>query len=412
MTAGEPAHAPTEEDLVRDLKELRRAGIVELSNLAVPALRQVVRAAGRVEDSDAVRSYAIEAMLRDAVGAVGGDAGDFAATLLGLGEAGRSATPAELRKAAIAEAKINATTFRQSREPRYFRLVAQELLLEAHRYRLRVASLRRDARTPIGSRLAVEWLHRFEAMYQVWTPVTGVGNDLTAYRSVMLEEDRPWDRPPNPDIPGDTGDTQEEHAQMYVTWAMYFFARVLSSTRRFIQNHGGMWLLPDAQAETDLGDANYRIRMASPNTEEEDSQLRLLLRRCEDEELVPFLELLQTDPAGIALHNKWQAWVATCTCTWDEEHRGGNEFFPTHRNHPGIDPQCDMHILITACADFAIILDDAWDQMADWYTDLPTSRQDITGEQLYAARENRLPKYLMPEPDPATDPQPGNAHNH
>ena len=74
-----------------------------------------------------------------------------------------------------------------------FEQLVQLMLGEVHRHRLRTAQLRRDVRTPVGSRLAVEWLHRFEAMHQIWAPVTGLGNNLTAYRSTLLEEDRPWD---------------------------------------------------------------------------------------------------------------------------------------------------------------------------------------------------------------------------
>lgn len=392
--AGCGPRLPDEDALLEDLKTLRRRGITTLSRLDLPALRQVVRASGRVGDDEKIGAFMIEAMLRDAVAQIGGDDGDTAALILGLEEGGRSERPAALRQEAIETSGVGKTRFRQAYEPRMFNQAAQLLLREAHSYQLRLARLRSDVRTPVGSRLAVEWLARFQAMYRIWTPVTGLGADLTAYRATLLNEDRPWDREPDPDNPQDTGYSQELQAAGYANHALYHLARVLSTERSFITEFGGLWLLPDAQAETDIADALYRIGLATPNNERDDSYLRGLLNRTDDE-LHRFLELITTEEPGIGIHEEWHDWISTCDCSWDHGQRHSREFFPTHRNHPNISNQCDMHTLIAACSDFCLILDDAWDQIADWYHDIPKpARDDVTAEDIYAQRQNPLPKHL------------------
>lgn len=385
---------PDEPQLIDDLKTLRRRGITQLASLDVPALRQVVRAAGRVGPDDSVGAYAIEAMLRDAVAQIGGDHGDAAALLFGLEPGARSDRPSQLRKESAALLGVGVEHFRHTQEPALVGQVVQLMLGEAHRYRLRLSRLREDVRTPVGSRLAVEWLSRFEAMYRIWSPVYGVGSDLTAYRSTLLEEDRLWDREPDPNDPDDDGYTQERQAAGYVTFAFYHHVKALLALQQFKIQFGGLWLLPDAQAETDLSDAIYRVTLTSPHNERDDSYMRMLLAEVPGQELHGFLTRVATDRVAKKTHDEWQEWVATCKCEWTLGERRGREEFPTHRNHPGISEQCDMHILIAACNDFCLILDDAWDQIADWYHDVPLpKRKDVTAEEVFAWRESVVWRY-------------------
>lgn len=395
MARGE-VRLPDEQTLTSDLKTLRRRGITQLAALDVPALRQVVRAAGRVRSDDPIGAYVIEAMLRDAVGQVGGDHGDAVALLLGLEPGARSDRPSELRKAAAELLNVGVEHFRHAHEAALLSQVAHLLLGEAHRYQLRLSRLREDVRTPVGSRLAVDWLHRFEAMYRIWSPVTGVGNELTAYRSTLLEDNRPWDLKPDPGDPEDDGYTQEQQAAGYVTFALYHHTKALLALRQFVVQFGGLWLLPDAQAETDLRDAVYRVVLASPSSEQEHSYMRSLLAEVDGQELYGFLTRVADDPVAGEVHDTWQAWAATCECRWPLGERHGREPFPTHRNHPGISEQCDLHILVAACGDFCLILDDAWDQIADWYHDVPLpQRRDVTAEELAVLRESPVPRHLV-----------------
>ncbi len=400
MATDEP-EPPDADAIVADLKELRRRGIVQLTNIAAPALRRAVHASGRIEPETKVTAYMVETMLRDAVPRIGGDAADATALLLGLAEGARSDSPVELRRAAHEMmSKCSDNHWRQYWEKQFFGQIAQILLGDIHTHQLRQAQLRRDVRTPVGSRLAVEWLTRFEAMYRIWTPVTGIGNDLTAYRSTLFEPARPWDRAANPDDTDDDSYTQERQAAGYVTAALFHHTAALVAERRFSIEFGGLWLLSDAQAETDIADAMHRIRLATPNNERDDSYLRGLLTDDVAGELHQFLEAVGADPIAMAIHNEWQAWTATCVCTWAPGDRHGREPFPTHLNHPNIDPNCDVHQLIAACGDYCLILGEAWDQIADWYHDVPVpTRTDTTAEEIYTLRQSPLPPHLK---NPAT----------
>ncbi len=380
------ARLPDERALIDDLKTLRRRGITKLAELELPALRQVVRAAGRVGLDEPIGAYVIEAMLRDAVAHVGGDHGDVAALLFGLEAGARSDRPSELRRASAGQLGVGVEQFRHVQEPALLGQITQLLLGEAHRYQLRLSRLREDVRTPVGSRLAVEWLSRFEAMYLIWTPVYGLGSDLTAYRSTLLEADRPWDDYVDPSHPEDAY-SQERQAAGYITFAFFQYTKALLALRQFEVQFGGMWLLPEAQAETDLSDAIYRVVLASPHNERDDSYMRMLLNKVRGEELHGFLGRVATDAIAKETHDEWQQWAGDCRCTWTLGERHGREAFPIHRNHPGISEKCPMHTLIAACNDFCLILDDAWDQVADWYHDVPLpERRGVTAEEGYAIR--------------------------
>lgn len=393
MTNALDIPVPAAEQLDAELAEVRRIGIIGMGRSKLPALATAARAAGRVEPHEPVGSYVIERMLRDAVVAIGGDGGELAAKLFGLTEETRGGRPSALRKMSAEDAHVSVEHFRHSYEPRLRAALADRVLAEIHDYRLRLARLRLDVRIPVHSRLAVEWLARFQAMYRIWTPLTGLGNDLTAYRSTLLEEDRPWDVVIQED---GSPYSQELQAAGYVTSALVHYTRFLLELRDFEVRFGGLWLLPEPQAETELRDAVHRVVLASPNIDRDDSFLRLTLSEVPDRELHPFLRALAGADIGQAIHADWQDWAGTCQCTWELGLRVGRAHFPTHLGNPGISEQCDMHILIAACNDYCLILDDAWDAIADWYHDVPKpTRIDRTAEEIYAAREDPVFKHLL-----------------
>ncbi len=387
---------PTPDELDGELARVRRIGITEMRRLDLPALTIAARAAGRVEPHDPVGTYVIEQMLRDVVVSIGGSDGDLAAKLFGLTEETRAGRPPALRQMAAEDAHVSVAHFRHVYEPRLRAALADRVLAEVHEYRLRLARLRLDVRIPVHSRLAVEWLARFEAMYSIWTPLSGVGNDLTAYRSTLLEEDRPWDLATRSDVVGDSDTTQEIQAAGYVTDALAHFASFLAELRDFQVRFGGLWLLPEPQAETDLRDAVYRAVISSPNNERDDSFLRTVMSEVPGRELHLFLRSLASTDIGQDMHAEWQDWADTCQCSWELGSRTGRNYFPTHLTHPGISDHCDVHKLIAACNDYCLILDDAWDAIADWYHDVPKpTRNHVTAEEIYEARENPLPPHLL-----------------
>lgn len=388
--------APTAEELDVELAKIRRTGITGLGRLRLPGLTVAARAGGRVGPHELVGGYVIERMLQDAVVNIGGADGELAAKIFGLSPETRGGSPPALRQMAVEDANVTLDHFRHYYEPRLRAALADRVLAEVHDYRLRLSRLRMDVRIPVHSRLAVEWLARFEAMYRIWSPLTGVGNDLTAYRSTLLEQDRPWDTVTNMRAPDGSAYSQEAQAAGYATFALAHYARFLVELRDFEIRFGGHWLLPEAQAETDLREAVYKVEQAGPNNERDNSFLRSTISQVPDREMHGFLVALAGTEIGRDIHTEWQEWVCTCRCHWDLGSRIGRNYFPTHLGNSGISEQCDMHRLIAACNDYCLVLDDAWDAIADWYHDVPKpTRHDTTGEEIYAAREYPLPKHLM-----------------
>ncbi len=386
---------PAFDEVDADLMKLRINGIANASRLELPALTLAARAAGRVEPHEQVGGYVIERLLRDVASRIGGEDGEHAATLFGLTPETRGGRPPALREMVAEDLRISVSYFRREPESRLRAALAHQVLAEVHDYRLRLARLRLDVRIPVHSRLAVEWLARFEAMYRIWSPLTGVGNDLTAYRSTLLEEDRLWDAATGPHVGDGTGYSQEAQAAGYVTFALAYFAQFLVELREFEVRYGGLWLLPEAQAEIDLREAVHRAVRASPNNDRDNSFLRSTLTAVPGQEVHGFLTALASTELGQGLHLEWQDWAGTCECSWELGSRVGRGYFPTHLSHPGISDQCDMHILIAACNDYCLVLDDAWDAIADWYHDVPKpSRANRTAEEIVATREDPLFKHL------------------
>jgi hypothetical protein len=358
---------PEYEDLLADVLTVRREGITQLRDLNLPALRQAAYASGLADPDRAVEAPQIEAIIRRGVDELGGGRlGECAGLLYGLASETRGDTPTQLRRDAAERWGVSEERFRRDPQTLICSQLTESILNLAQLHHERLAHLALEQRLPTSSRLAVAWLERFQAYYRIWTPVSGLGGDLTAYRSTLLETDRPYDREPGTDAPDDPGYSQELQAAGYVSYALWHYTCVLVGVQRFVNRHGGMWLLSDARSEEELQAAVYRITWHSPNNEQDDSYFRLLYDQAGGE-LHRFRELLKTDHIAAATEVEWQEWAGECRCTWDESAEVEQEHFPTHRHHGGIDQRCQVHSVITACNDYCTLVDDDWQRVADWY---------------------------------------------
>jgi hypothetical protein len=358
-----PEHAT----LVAELELIRRKGITKLRDLNLPGLVQAARAAGDAGPDQPVDAPLIEETIRRALDDLGGGRlGEATRILFGLEPGSRAESPTDLRASAADAWGTAVETFRRDPQTTAISELADAILRRAYQHAERLAHLALERRLPTTSRLAVAWLERFEAYYRVWTPISGIAGDLCAYRSTLLEPDRPYDREPGTDGPTDPGYSQENQAAGYLTTALWHFTRFLVERQRFISRYGGMWLLSDAQAESEVQDAIYAITWHSPNNERDDSFLRRLHERAGGE-LHPFRVLLETDRIARATEEEWREWAAQCHCTWNAADEVEREHFPTHRHHPGINRKCSLHAIVTACNDYTTLIDDDWTRVADWY---------------------------------------------
>jgi len=359
--------APNYDNLYNEVLMIRRKGITTLRDLNLPAFRQACWAAGEVDDNDPVNAPQIEALLRRGVEELGGGKlGECAGLLFGLEPGTRGDDPTQLRRDAAERWGVSEARFRRDPQHRICSQIAEAVLLHIHQQQARLAHLNLERRLPTTSRLAIAWLERFEAYNRIWTPVSGLAGDLCAYRSTLLEDDRPYDRAPGINGPDDPGYTQEIQAAGYLTTALWHYTRYLVTLQQFINRHGGLWLLSDTRAEEAVGDAVYRIRWHSPNNERDDSFLRELHDRAGGE-LHTFRRLLETDRFAAATEQEWHEWAADCHCTWEVSDEIDTEHFPTHRHHAGISQRCQLHAISTACNDYTTLIDDDWRRVADWY---------------------------------------------
>ena len=366
-----PAHtaAPQEEALVADLEVWRREGVLRLRHLNLPALRQAAMASGLADDSETAAEPAVlQELVRSALATIGGSlTGRCAVVLLGLDPNTFDLAPNLLREEAAEIYGLSLARFRREPQAQVLTVVATKILELCFAHRARVERLAMERRHPADSRLAVKWLERFEAYFSIWTPMYGLGADLTAYRATLIDPERPWDRQPGTNDPSDPGYTQELQAQGHGTFGLFHYAGLISAVQRWMVRYGGLWLLSSAVAEVEARDAMNAVLEAAALNERDDSWLRTAIDNAAGE-LHPFLTRLENDSIGRATHEEWQQWLGQCECHWapGDEHPEV-EYFPTARYHDGIATECQVHDMVDACNTYCTVIEDEWLKVADWY---------------------------------------------
>ena len=375
---------PEHKVIARELGTLREKGLTKLRSLALPELSRVSRLV--VDDERADEVVAIEATLRQAVERLGGGSyGEGTGLLFGLVGGARNLGPRERREKAADELGMSAETLRTAHQKSIVSDVATQVLALVADQRRREARTQLERRHPAESRLAVEWVERFEAYYRLWTPAYALAADLTAYRSTLLEADRPYDRAPGTSGPDDPGYTQEEQAEGYARFALYRYATFELILHQFMTRYGGLWLLSSHAAEKTVEDSIYRIAWhISPFNERDQSWLRSAAHDTRNQGAHGFLSVVANTETGQARHVEWQQWVATCGCTWPLDEAPEEEYFPTSQSRTGIDSACQMHQVVSACENYCRTIEDEWSRIADWYhigdKARPESPESLYGE--------------------------------
>ncbi len=388
---GRATRSPTHAALVRDLATLRQAGITKLRGLRLDGLSTAARL---VDETDAGTEYvpqSIEDLLRRAVDRMdGGRYADAAELIFGLATGSRGASPTELRRDAAERMSVAVETFRKDHEKTTLSELAEAILGVCREQTLREARLLMEKRSPADSRLAVQWVERFEDYYRIWTPVYALAADLTAYRSTLNDPERPWDLPGEPGrlvAPLSTereGYTQEYQAEGYVRFAIFRYATFLQEMHRFQLKRGGMWLLSDAELEQRVADCIYQVGWHTPNNERDDSWMRVTMSSTRGE-LHLFNDQLMRTTIGEATHAEWQEWATACQCSWDRERSPDDRqsYFAHSGTDSTVDPGCSMHQVIKACSEYVEAIDADWMRIADWYQIEQRPGRGVTGEGLY-----------------------------
>ena len=185
----------------------------------------------------------------------------------------------------------SAEAFQRRYEDNLLADIGDKILKLCEDQELRRARIQLERRNPAESRLAVQWVERFEAYYRIWTPAWALGADLTAYRSTLLDPKRPYDEY----LPsGELGYTQEAQAEGYAVYALYRWAWFQWNVRQFMLTHGGMWLLSSSDAEIRVADLVYEIgwRVTVYN-ERDQSWLRNAISQSRGQEFDHFQSMLK-----------------------------------------------------------------------------------------------------------------------
>ena len=340
---------PDHDTVVAELRLIREKGVGSLRRYAVPALHRVCQIAEMTMSQHEQEPAAIETLIREAVQSLGGGrAGEAAEYTFGL-ISGTKLWPASDRRTAAAKAQgVSVDRFRKAYEPQLIEQVAEGVLAVCHQAHLRQTRMQLERRHPADSRLAVQWVERFEAYYRIWTPVIHLAGDLRAAISTRHEpssEHLPWD--PDSKEPYDP----EDQARGYARYALYAYARYRLELRKFMARHGGLWLLSDTETEELATQAIYRVGWHNPLNEDDDSWLRRTLAESRGEESEHFFQLVFASSLGEQIYTDWQQYVAACRCP-DVDQAG---------------PDCQVHAAITAAQEYCDLIDADWLRIADWY---------------------------------------------
>jgi len=288
----------------------------------------------------------------------------------------------------------SSVTFRKKYEAELLGQIAAQILALGAEQQVQQARLQRHPQHPLESLMTVEWLRRFEIYYRIWSSASGLGADLTAYRSTLLEHDRLWDQRFGTKGPTDEGWSQEEQAEGYAHFGLYHYAKFKWEVKQFDIASGGLWIMPDPDAEQAVADAVYKITWCSPYNELDDSFFRNLIAESPHQEMYGFIKGLFATEPGRLNEQEWQDWAAECQCTWEAAASRDDEPFPTWHHNRGISESCDVHQLIAACGTYITLIDQGWRGVADWYRLPDEARLGVSGESLYV---DRLSKRKRPD---------------
>lgn len=375
---------PSEDTLISELTAVRDEGLPRLRHLNLPALTDAARIVTLNETSSS--HVVVEALLRRAaVRFGGGHYGDAAVALLGLDVGTRGLNSRARREIAAEAFDRRYETFRKNYEPLLFeQLAAQILILCSEQHTREALSARERVDSPEETAMPRIWMDRFATYYRIWSAISGLGADLTAYRATLLEPDEVWDRKFGTDAPDDSGYSKDEQAEGYGSFALYHYANFGWQLRQFETLFGGQWLLSDADAEQAAADAVYRIFWHSPWNERDQSYLRALIAQAPDRELHGFLQALRATDLGRATEQEWHEWTDACRCTWQAGAVSDQEYFATARHHAKISEDCQLHQVVEACCDYLDLIDRDWKRLADWYHLDDAHRRGVSPDALYA----------------------------
>lgn len=338
-------------DLAAELAAVLRRGVsVEGLRGCPSTLSLALTHAKAASDQPNDLAVAAHSLVAEAAARVDDGGSGAASYLLGLAPGSRGALLKDRRRWAAEALSVSPEHLRKDREPLLLEAVADELYALDSAYRLRHQHRLEPERTPERSALGIDWLAQHRSYRRIWTPITGMRNDLYVLLRYLAEARR-------------SGTEDREAIADRLATITWHWARFQAELQRFVAEQGGLWLLADADSEIAAADAIYRIGWHVPLGEADNSWLRTLLAETPHQEMDGFADrLIAAGERRRELMAAWMDWARGC--------RGD-----LRRDDPG----CELHRWHQAAEDFVRLIDADWYRVADFYREL---RGDPSGDDV------------------------------
>ncbi|KAB1658165.1 hypothetical protein [Pseudoclavibacter sp. CFCC 11306] len=360
---------PSYEQVLVDLRLVVAHGVGAIRSLDLPAIHQIATLAD-LEDAPCREPAPVITVLRKAMANLGGGTlQEQAEALLGIGQGTALWSLTKRREAAAALDLIVADTFRKEPERKLVAFLAEKILEVAQETTMRQARLEMEQhRHPADSRLAVQWVERFEAYYRIWTPVYALAANLEA-ALIVANAANDNTEPSSFDVLGSTMTFDD-----YVRHALHRYVQYALELRRFVSSHGGHWIASDAETEYAISDTIYRIGWHNSFTYDEESWLRRQLADSRHEEVEHFWNVVLATTQGTMLRDKWRDYISEGIGRTSDSDKQTSQVWLT----------------IDACHTYCDLIDNDWLKIADWYRPGSKPAHAVNGETLFDQLAQRI----------------------
>jgi hypothetical protein len=340
---------PSPAELAAELSGLLRTGVTteRLRGCTAVLSLALTRAKAASAQTDDLAVAAVT-LIREAAIRVDDGTDGAAAILLGLAAGTRGSLLKERRRQSAEALYVSQEHLRKDREPLLLEAVADELYAADSAYRLRHRHRAEADRSPEHSALGINWLEQHRSYRRIWTPLSGMRNDLHVLRRYLTAEQE--DQPAIAD------------RLCTITW---HWTRFLAALERFVAEQGGLWLLADTESEIAAADAIYKVQFYVPLGETDCSWLRTLLAETPHGELDGFGDCLIA--AGDRRRELMGAWIAWASCEDYSE--------PSTCT-------CHLHAWLQAAEQFIRLIDEDWYRVADYYRAIEVDPSGIDVREL------------------------------
>lgn len=318
-----------------DLRQVVRHGIGSLPDSALlPTLSSLLSVEQRQQGPNRLDTVmAIEGTLRQAIETLDGT--PFYAVLellFGLTPATTGTLAKQRRRAAAEAAGTDPGTFNRHDEQRLLRLLARRvytLETEAH------LSQERMGQPPTAEELRASWWERFTHYHRLQGVLRHLRLDLIAALLTYTEQ------------PDEVG------REDYLDSSIWRYARFLVAHDRFVDELGGLWVLPDPAADAEAKAAAELVLWHGPFNERGRSWLRTAIAQALNGELEPLARRVHDHPDGAELVGLWERWLESCRCDSDRP-----------------EESCRPHRMIDQCERYDLLIEEQWPRVRERYREL------------------------------------------